>query len=339
MLSAELRGDGDIDIRGIAGVREAVEGEITFITDARFLKDLEHCRASAVIVPTVFTAVPLPALAAANPRLAFAQTLRIFHVRASAAGGISERAAIAADAVLGGDPSIHPFVVISAGVRIGARVTLYPGVFIGPGTVIGDDCVIHANVSLREGVTIGSRVIIHCGTVIGSDGFGFVTDDGVHHKIPQVGGVVVGDDVEIGACCTVDRATLGNTVIGQGTKIDNMVHVAHNVTIGQYCLFAGQVGIAGSAKIGNYVVMGGQAGIADHIVVGDQVMVAGGAGVTRDVDPGQVVAGHSAIPLREWLKVQALLPKLPELKRRLSELERSLQGSAGTASKKPGRKT
>jgi UDP-3-O-[3-hydroxymyristoyl] glucosamine N-acyltransferase len=202
---------------------------------------------------------------------------------------------------------------------------LYPGVYIGQGSVVGDDTVLHPNVSVGSNVVIGSRVIIHAGTVIGSDGFGFVTDGGRHHKIPQVGGVIIGDDVEIGGNCTIDRATLGNTVIGKGTKLDNQVHVAHNVTIGEHCLLAGQCGIAGSSTLGNYVVMGGQAGVSDHITLGDRVMAGGKAVITKDVAPGQVIAGYNAMPLREWLKVQVILPKLPELKKNVTELQKQMK--------------
>jgi UDP-3-O-[3-hydroxymyristoyl] glucosamine N-acyltransferase len=266
----------------------------------------------------------IPSLVVKNPRLAFAQALRLFHERPYVPGGISERAVVGTGVVLGPDPTVHAYAVISDGARIGCRVTLYPGVFIGANSVIGDDVVIHPNVTILESVAIGSRVIIHSGTVIGSDGFGFVTDGGRHHKIPQVGGVIIEDDVEIGAICTVDRATLGNTVIRKGTKLDNMVHIAHNVTIGEHCLFAAQVGIAGSSTLGSYVVMGGQAGAVDHITIGDRVMVGGGSGVTRDMDAGQVVAGFPAIPIRDWLKAQAIFSKLPELKKMINRLSQRI---------------
>jgi UDP-3-O-[3-hydroxymyristoyl] glucosamine N-acyltransferase len=197
-------------------------------------------------------------------------------------------------------------------------------VYIGEGSTVDDDTVVHANVSIGRTIFVGKRVIIHAGTVLGSDGFGFVTEGGKHHKIPQVGGVIIEDDVELGANCTVDRATLGNTVIKKGTKLDNQVHVAHNVTIGEHCLLAGQVGIAGSSTLGSYVVLGGQAGVADHIAVGDKVMAGGGSAITRDVEPGQVIAGYNAMPLRDWLKVQAVLPKLPELKKTVNRLEKQL---------------
>ena len=319
-VAGELIGRGDIDIRGVAGIGEAQDGDITFVTDEKHLQDLAACRASAVIVPRGAPKLPIPSIAVKNPRYAFAQMLRIFHERPYAPGGISERAIIGKDVVLGAGPTIHAFAVVSDGAKIGSRVTLYPGVFVGAGSSIGDDTVIYPNVSIREGVTVGSRVIIHSGTVIGSDGFGFVTEGGLHHKILQIGGVIIEDDVEIGANCTIDRAALGMTRIKKGTKMDNMVHVAHNVTIGEQCLLAAQVGIAGSSTLGNYVVFGGQAGMADHTTVGDRVMVGGGSGVTRNMEQGMVVAGFPAIPLREWLKAQVVFPKLPELKKLVAQL-------------------
>jgi UDP-3-O-[3-hydroxymyristoyl] glucosamine N-acyltransferase len=325
ILGAELTGPAEVDIRGAAGIHEAGEGQITFVAGRKELKDLEHSRASAALVPLDTPALPLPLLRLKNPRLAFARTLELFYVKPYQPSGISEKAAIGANVVIGADPSIHPFVVLADDVKIGERVTLYPGVSIGRGSVVQDDSIIHANVSIGENIRIGKRVIIHAGTVIGSDGFGFVTDNGRQHKVPQIGGVIIEDDVEIGANCTIDRATLGNTVIKNGTKLDNQVHVAHNVTIGEHCLLAAQTGIAGSSTLGNYVVFGGRVGIADHISIGDRVMAGGGSGITRDVKAGQVVAGHMAIPIRDWLKMQALLPKLPELKKRIDELEKTIK--------------
>ncbi|MHB8844123.1 MAG: UDP-3-O-(3-hydroxymyristoyl)glucosamine N-acyltransferase [Nitrospirota bacterium] len=324
-LGAELSGQADVDIHGVAGISAAKPGDITYLSDEKHLKDLASCHASAVIVPHGLSGVALPSLAVRNPRFAFAQALRLFHERPYVSGGISDRAVIGTDVVVGPDPTIHPYAVIAEGARIGNRVTLYPGVYVGANAVIGDDAVIYPNVSIREAVTIGNRVIIHSGAVIGSDGFGFVTDGGRHHKIPQVGGVIIEDDVEIGANCAIDRATLGNTVIRKGTKLDNMVHVAHNVTIGEHCLLAGQIGIAGSSTLGSYVVIGGQSGVADHITVGDRVMVGGGSGVTRDTDAGQVVAGYPAIPIREWLKAQAVFAKLPELKKLVHRLTERIE--------------
>jgi UDP-3-O-[3-hydroxymyristoyl] glucosamine N-acyltransferase len=325
MLGAELDGPADVDIRGAAGVFEAGEGQVTFITGKKNLNDLERTRASAALVPPDTPALHLPLLRVNNPRLAFAQILTLFYVKPYQATGISEKAAIGANVVIGADPSIHPFVVLADDVKIGERVTLFPGVSIGSGSVVDDDCIIHANVSIGGNIRVGKRAVIHSGTVLGSDGFGFVTDKGRHHKIPQVGGVVIEDDVEIGANCSIDRATLGNTVIGKGTKLDNQVHVAHNVTIGEHCLLAAQVGIAGSSKLGNSVIFGGQAGVADHITVGERVMAGGGSGITRDVEAGQVIAGYYAMPIRDWLKVQSILPKLPEFLKRIRDLEKQLK--------------
>jgi len=324
-IGGELRGRGDIDIRGVAGIGEAQEGDITFITDEKHLRDVPACRASAVIVPRGAPELPVPSIAVKNPRYAFAQSLRIFHERPYVPGGVSERAVIGRNVVLGAGLTIHPCAVVSDGAKIGDRVTLYPGVFVGAGSVIGDDSVVYSNVSIREGVTIGKRVIIHCGAVIGSDGFGFVTEGGRHHKIPQVGGVIVEDDVEIGANTTIDRATIGMTIVKKGTKIDNLVQIAHNVTIGEHCLLASQTGIAGSTNVGSYVVMGGKTGIADHVAVGDRTMIGGGAGVTKDVEAGQVIAGHPAIPLRDWLRSQTVFAKLPELKKLVAQLQNRIE--------------
>jgi UDP-3-O-[3-hydroxymyristoyl] glucosamine N-acyltransferase len=325
MLGAELSGPADVDIHGAAGVHDAGEGQITFISDIKHLKDLALSRASAALVPSDTPALHLPLLRLKNPRLAFARTLTLFYVKPYQAIGISEKAAIGANVVIGADPSIHPFVVLADDVKVGERVTVYPGVSIGKGSVVDDDTIIHANVSIGENVRIGKRVIIHAGTVLGSDGFGFVTDKGRHHKIPQVGGVIIEDDVEIGANCTIDRATLGSTVVKQGTKIDNLVHIAHNVTVGEHCILVTQVGISGSCTIGNWVVLGGQVGIADHVKIGDRVMVSAQSGIIKDIEPDQVVGGTYAMPQRDWLKVQAVLPKLPELKKLVTELEKQIK--------------
>jgi UDP-3-O-[3-hydroxymyristoyl] glucosamine N-acyltransferase len=324
-LGAELIGQGDIEIRGASGIGEAGDGHITFVADEMHLRDLERSRASAAIVPLGAPAQHLPVLRVKNPRLAFARMLDLLYKKPYAPAGISEKAVIGSDVTMGRDISIHPYVVVADGAKIGDRVILYPGVYVGDGSMIGDDCVVYPNVSIREGVVIGSRVIIHAGTVIGSDGFGFVTDNGRHHKIPQVGGVIIEDDVEIGANCAIDRAALGNTLIKQGTKIDNLVHIAHNVTIGEHCLIAGQVGIAGSATIGNYVVFGGQVGVGDHVTISEGVMASAQAGIIKDPGPRQIVGGTYAMPHRDWLKVQAVLPKLPELKRQVAELERQVK--------------
>ena len=325
ILGAELTGPADVDIRGAAGVSDAIEGQITFITGANYLKELELSHASAALVPLDTPAMHLPLLRLKNPRLAFAKTLELFYVKSYQASGISEKAAIGANVVIGADPSIHAFAVLADDVKIGERVTVYPGVSIGRGSVVDDDSVIHANVSIGENIRIGKRVIINSGAVLGRDGFGFVTDGGRHHKIPQVGGVIIEDDVEIGANSTIDRATLGNTVVKQGTKIDNLVHIAHNVKVGEHCILIAQVGISGSCTIGNWVVLGGQVGIADHVTIGDRAMASAQSGIIKDIEPAQVVGGTYSMPQRDWLKVQAVLPKLPELKKLVAELEKQVK--------------
>ncbi len=324
-VGAELSGPGDIDITGVAGIQDAGEGFITFVAGVNQLKDLEKSRASAAFVPPDAPAMALPLLRVKNPRLAFARAIELFCVKPYRSSGISDRASIGRNVVIGADPSIYPCAVVDDGAHIGDRVTLYPGVYIGKGSSVGDDAVIYANVSVGPGISIGKRVIIQAGAAIGGDGFGFVTDEGKHYKIPQVGGVIIEDDVEIGANSTIDRATLGNTVIKKGTKIDNLVQVAHNVTIGEHCLLAGQVGIAGSSILGNYVMLGGQVGVADHVAIGDRVMAGGGSAITKDVEAGQIIVGYNAMPIRDWLKVQAILPKLPELKKMLSNLEKQVK--------------
>ena len=323
-LGAVLEGPGEIEIIGVADLNEASPGYITFASENRF-SQLEQTHASAAIVPLNAPKLRLPLLRIKNTKLAFARAIELFTVKPYQPTGIHERAMIGQNAVIGADPSIHPYVVIANEVKIGDRVTIYPGVWIGKGTTIGDDAVIYSNVNIRENLQIGNRVIIHAGATIGSDGFGYVTEDGIHYKIPQVGGVIIGDDVEIGANSTIDRATLGNTVIKRGTKIDNLVHVAHNVTIGEHCFLIAQVGISGSCTLGNYVVLAGQVGVADHISIGDRTIVSAQSGVIKDIEPDQVMGGYYAMPQREWLKVQALIKKLPELKKQVVDIGSQVQ--------------
>ncbi|MDA8099648.1 MAG: UDP-3-O-(3-hydroxymyristoyl)glucosamine N-acyltransferase [Nitrospiraceae bacterium] len=334
-LKADLSGPGDMEITGVAGIAEALPGDITFLADPKRIKDLERTKASAVIVPRGVEGLAPATLTVRNPRLAFARALEVFYVKQAVPAGVSDRAVIGKNVTLGKDPTVHAGAVVGDDARIGDRVVLHPGVVIGTGVVIGDDCILYANVSIREGVRIGNRVILHAGAAIGGDGFGFVTDEGRHHKIPQVGGVIIEDDVEIGSNSCVDKATLGNTVIKQGTKIDNLVQVAHNVTIGEHSLLASQVGIAGSTTLGRYVVMGGQAGAGDHLTIGDQVMAGGRAAINSNIEPGKIVAGHYAMPLRDWLKIQAVLPKLPEMRRQIAALERRLADLTKDATTSP----
>lgn len=321
-LEGDLSGDyGDILISDVASLREAGIGDISFLGHRRYLKDLEQTRASAVVLSREIPFDRLPSIRVENPYYSFSQLLHIFYELPYQPKGVDERSIVGRNVKIGRDVTIYPLVYIEDDVSVADNVTIYPSTFIGKGSYIGDNSIIYANVTIREGCVIGSRVIIHSGAVIGSDGFGFVLHKGIHHKIPQVGGVVIEDDVEIGANTALDRGTTGNTVIKSGTKIDNLVQIAHNVTIGEDSIFAAQVGIAGSTEIGKHVTIAGQAGITGHIHIGDKVTVTGQSGVTKDVKDNQIISGMPAMPHREWLKTMSILKDLPEMKRMLSELE------------------
>lgn len=323
-LGAVLEGAGEAEITGVAGIQQASKGQVSFL-DGKNFKQLDETQASAVLVPMEAPSSSIPLLKVKNPRLAFARAIEIFCVKPALPLGISDRAVLGKNVAIGSNPSIHPYVVIADNVKIGERVTLYPGVYVGENSKIGDDCIVYPNACIRENCTIGNRVILHAGATIGNDGFGFVTDAGKHHKIPQVGGVIIEDDVEIGSNTTIDRATLGNTVIKKGTKIDNLVQIAHNDIIGEHCFLMAQVGIAGSCTIGNYVVLTGQVGLADHLTIGDRVMVGAQSGLMKDVEAGQIVVGSPALPHKEFFKMQAGIQKLPLLKKQVLELEKQVE--------------
>lgn len=325
-----VEGDGGCVITGILPVEEARAGDITFIAGKRHLKLLKDCRASALIIkdgdlPKGSFPAGLNLLLVENPYLAFAKCLEVLRPGRADEPGIHERAVVHPDAVIGKAVSIHACAVIEAGAVINDRAVIYPGAYVGRSAVIGEDAVIYSGVTVRENCRIGKRVIIHSNSVIGSDGFGYAKDKAKYYKIPQTGIVIIEDDVEIGACCTIDRATLGETVIGRGTKIDNLVQIAHNVKVGQDTVIVAQVGVAGSATIGSMVQIGGQAGIAGHIELGDDVMIGAQAGVTGDIPKGSVMSGYPAIPHHDWLRASAIFTKLPEMKKKLSELEKLMQ--------------
>ena len=324
LIGGEIFGDPGLDIKGVSGIRESREGDITFLSGKRHAKDLPHCKASCIIVREHLGDVGLTQIKVANPHLAFAQLLEHFYVKPMKPFGVSKDAIISEKARIAPDVSIFPYAYIGEGASIGNGSVVYPHVYIGGNTVIGERCTIFPNVVLRDGVTIGNRAIIHSGSVIGSDGFGYVFDRGKHHKIPQVGGVIIGDDVEIGANVSIDRATTGNTVIGSGTKIDNLVQIGHNVTIGNNCIIVAQVGIGGSTVIGDYVTLAGQTGVADHVEIESETIIAAQSGVMGRVAKG-VYSGAPALPHRDWLKAQAVFAKLPELHKRIKELEDKLR--------------
>lgn len=331
LIGGTVVGDGAVIISGIAGITDAKEGDITFLSNPKYRHHVRTTRASAVIAAEPISEVERPFLVTSDPYGAYAKVAQLFLQKPLKPLGISQEAHVSATALFGRDPSIFPFVYIGEEVTIGDRVVLYPGVYIGHQVRIGDDVVLYPNVTIREGSTIGSRVILHSGVVIGADGFGYARDKrGKYIKIPQGGIVQIDDDVEIGANSTVDRAALGKTWIKRGTKIDNLVMVAHNVVVGEDTVIIAQSGIAGSTEIGNSVVLAAKAGIAGHLKIGDNATVTATGGVHKDVPSGMVVSGRPAIPHRDWLKSKIICSRLPEmhaelklLKEKVARLEES----------------
>lgn len=325
VVGGELVGSPQATVTSLAGFEDAGPNDLTFVTGDRMLKASGLTAAGALLAHRRLAEITNPQIIVTNPTLAFAQVAQAFFCPISPPRGIAATVVRGVETQVGPDVSIWSGVTLGDRVTIGARVTLYPGVFVGNDTTIGEDTLLYPNVVVREGCTIGARVIIHSGTVVGSDGFGYVQDRGQHVKIPQLGGVTIEDDVELGANVTVDRATLGQTVIKQGTKVDNLVQIAHNVTIGAHSILVAQVGIAGSTRVGHHVMIGGQAGLADHIVIGDQVMIAARAGVNRSLEPNQIVSGAPVMAHEIWVKAQAVIPRLPELRQAVRTLEERMK--------------
>ena len=331
----------EISILGVSSLDEADMGDLAYVDGDRFIEAARASRASAFLVGEEIAGLDRPQVVAPDPRLAFVRVVERFFTCPRRSRGIAAEVARGADVQIGDDASIWPFVTLGDRVTLGARVTLYPGVFIGDDASVGDDCILYPNVTVREGCVIGQRVIIHTGAVIGSDGFGYLQHEGRHHKIPQRGVVLVEDDVELGANVTVDRATFGRTVIGRGTKIDNLVHIGHNVTIGPHSILVAQVGISGSTRLGSHVVVGGQAGLVDHIEIGDRAMIGAQAGVVRNVGEGEIVVGTPAAPHDVGLRAHALLLRLPELRQQVRELAarvRALEARPEPSRKAPRRR-
>jgi UDP-3-O-[3-hydroxymyristoyl] glucosamine N-acyltransferase len=336
-IGGQVSGTADTVISGASSLEQARPGDLAYVEGERFIKAALDSKAAAFVVEKPLSGVSRPQLVAANPKYAFARLVQQFFTAPYRARGIATQVVQGAGVQIGPDVSIWPFVTLGDRVRIGARVTLYPGVFIGDDSVVEDDSLLYPNVTVRERCTIGKRVIIHSGTVIGSDGFGYVQQEGRHQKIPQIGTVVIEDDVELGANVTVDRATFGRTVIKRGAKVDNLVQIAHNVTVGEHNILVAQVGIAGSTTLGSHVVVGGQAGLADHIQIGDRVMIAARSGVNRSLTGDQIVSGTPAMPHEVSIKAQAVVPRLPELRQQVRDLiqrVQRLESRAGRASKK-----
>jgi UDP-3-O-[3-hydroxymyristoyl] glucosamine N-acyltransferase len=325
-LQCRLEGDGEIDIRRVAAIDEAGPGDLTFFTNARYASQLRRTSASAVILADDAEAAPCAMLRVSHPYFAFARAVELFATDERPPAGIHPLAHIAATAVVSADASIGPFAVVGERARIGARTIVHPHSIVARDAQVGDDCTIHSRVSIRERVHIGHRVTLQDGAVVGSDGFGFARrPDGTHHKIPQTGRVTIEDDVEIGANAVVDRPAVGETRIGAGTKIDNLVQVAHGVKIGRDVLLAAQVGIAGSTTIEDRVTLAGQVGVSGHITVGKGTIATAQTGIPKSVEPGSFVSGYPAIDNRDWLKSSAIFRKLPELRKAIADLEARLQ--------------
>jgi UDP-3-O-[3-hydroxymyristoyl] glucosamine N-acyltransferase len=324
-LDCRLEGDGEIEIRRVAGLEEAGPGDLTFFANPKYTGKLRVTHASAVILGEQAEAAPCAMLRSAQPYLTFARAMELFAESWRPGAGIHPQAVVHPEAEVAADASIGPFTVLGEGVRIGPGTIVHPNVTIERHAVIGRDCLIHAGVSIRERVCIGDRVVLQNGAVIGSDGFGFAkTPAGTHHKIPQIGGVVIEDDVEIGSNSTIDRPAVGETRIGAGTKIDNLVQVAHGVHIGRNVLLAAQVGIAGSSIIEDSVTLAGQVGVAGHLTIGKGSVATAQSGIPNSVEAGSFISGYPAVPNREWLKSSAVIRKLPDLRKTITDLERRI---------------
>jgi UDP-3-O-[3-hydroxymyristoyl] glucosamine N-acyltransferase len=324
-LGCRLEGDGALEIRRVAGIEDAGPGDLTFFTNQKYAPELRRTAASAVILGDRAEAAPCAMLRTLHPYVAFARAVELFADGWRPPAGVDGRAVVGAGASIAPDASVGPFVVIGEGAAIGARTIVYAHALIGRHARIGEDCVIHAHASVRERVQIGHRVVLQDGAVVGSDGFGFARlPDGSHHKIPQIGDVIVEDDVEIGANATIDRPAVGATRIGAGSKIDNLVMIAHGVTIGRQVLLAAQVGIAGSTTIEDGVTLAGQVGVSGHITIGKGTIATAQSGIPNSVEPGSFISGYPAIDNREWLKSSAVFRKLPELRKAIADLERRL---------------
>lgn len=323
-IGGEVIGDGSLLLRGIAPADSAREGDLTFADSEIYLKAAQVGSASAVIIPAQASCPGKVAIRTANVRVAIARVLPLFAPSEAPVPGVHPTAVVHPSAAVDPSAEVGPHCVIAAGVTVGARSVLMGGNHLGRQSRVGEDSRLYPNAVLYAGTVLGNRVVVHAGTVIGSDGYGYVLDGGVHRKVLQLGNVVVHDDVEIGANAALDRGALGATVIGKGTKIDNLVHVAHNVVMGRHCLIMGQVGFAGSTRLGDYCVVASQSGIAGHLTLGDQAMVGAKSGVMRDVPAKGVVLGIPAQPdrqtKRQWVGVQ----QLPEMIRRLRELEKQV---------------
>lgn len=324
-VGGELAGDKDLVITGINSLSDAGPSEISFFSDSRYRDNLRTTRAGALLISRKTNGFKGPQIAVPHVELAYAKVAALLAPPTSVHAGISPQAVVHEKSLIGKNVSIYPLAYVEEGAEIGDGTTLFPGVFVGEGAKIGKECLLYPNVAILRGCIIGNNVIIHSGTVVGGDGFGFVRNGAASIKIPQIGIVQIDDDVEIGVNNCIDRAALGRTWIQRGTKTDNLVHIAHNVVIGENTIIVAQAGISGSCHIGREVVIAGQVGISDHVKVGDRAMIGPQSGIAKQVRGGEVVSGSPAIPHRLWLKVSALMPRLPDLSQRIRRLEKQVE--------------
>ncbi len=339
LVGGEIAGDPTTEIEGVAGIREARRGDITFLANAKYAALMKQTRVSAAVVSrTSENTFRLPVIKVDNPDEAFARIVEVFSPPPPVVErGVHPQAHVGRGVALGANVAIQALAVVQNRAQIGEGTTIYSGAYVGEEVVIGKNCVLYPNVVVRERTRIGNNCILHSGAVVGSDGFGFSTVKGVHYRIPQTGIVEIHDDVEIGANVTIDRARFGKTVISRGAKIDNLVQIAHNVVVGEHCVIAGQAGIAGSAAVGKGVLIGGQAGIGGHLSLGDGVKVAGKAGVTKSLPPGACVAGFPARSKTQELKWQATLRRVPELIEVIKQLQERISRLESQAGNNQGR--
>jgi len=324
VIDGYVIGDRDTLISGISSIEDARVGDVTFAENGNLLTTAARSYASAVIAPQTANPIDKPIIRVKNPKFAFAQALRIFAPEPKVFQGIHPTATIGATTRLGKNVSVHANSVIGEGCTIGDSVVIYPFVYIGDGVTIGNNCVIYPQVVLHDSTELGDGVVIHSGSVLGTDGFGYMFIEDRHYKIPQIGRVIIGDDVEIGANVTIDRARTGSTRIGRGTKIDNLVHIGHNCNIGEHCVIVAQVGISGSVEIGKGVILAGQVGVKDHVKIGDGAIVGALSGVIGDVAAGSFVSGHYARPHQQDMRAYATYRNLPDMASRIKALEARL---------------
>lgn len=315
----------DIDVSGVNTLAKAGPEDIAPLMNRKYLPQLANTQAGAVLCEAKHAPEGASCLISQNPKLDWARVVALFAKPQGCLSGISPQAFVHPEAAIGEGVTLYPFVFVGARAQIGAGATLFPGVYIGEDCSVGVNAMLYPNVVLMAGTILGPNAIIHAGAVLGSDGYGYAQGPAGHVKVPQVGNVVIGANVEIGANAAIDRAALESTTVGDGTKIDNLVQIAHNVEMGKHCLIISQVGIAGSTKLGNGVVLAGQAGLRDNISLGDGVQVAAQAGVGQDLPPGTIVGGSPSMDAATYLKVSLLLPKLPELMRRVKRLEKAAE--------------